>query len=133
MYVAAKKSLATALAGAAIAGTVAVPAAQSMPSRDVSNRDVSSRAQMQTSSLAGTTSSQDLRMPDTRDAAAGRKIADSPTVVTVRPAPSSTPADGFDWSATALGAAGGAGLVILLFAAGGLVRRRPLSRGHAHA
>jgi hypothetical protein len=34
------------------------------------------RADAPTSSLAGTTSRQDLRMPDTRDAAAGRVLAD---------------------------------------------------------
>jgi len=38
---------------------------------------------------------------------------------------------GFDLASAAIGAAAGAGLIIVLMAAGGLVRRRPLTRRHS--
>jgi hypothetical protein len=68
---------------------------------------------------------QDLRMPDTQDFAAGRGLERSPVVEFV-----DVPhADGFDWTDAALGAAGSIGIV--LAGAGAAIttvriRRRPL-------
>jgi hypothetical protein len=68
---------------------------------------------------------QDLRMPDTQDSAAGRGLDRAPVVEFV-----DVPhADGFDWTDAGLGAAGAIGIV--LAGAGGALtavrlRRRPL-------
>lgn len=72
---------------------------------------------------------QDLRSPDTRDVAAGRKYPPTPTVVslkTVQP-PAHVPATGFDWAAAATGAASVLSVILLLTAAALIVTRRHAS------
>jgi hypothetical protein len=68
---------------------------------------------------------QDLRSPDTRDAAEGRSAANAPSVMVVR-MPSSTHAGaGTDWGDVVLGASGA--LIVLALSAGGVIavqRRR---------
>jgi hypothetical protein len=70
---------------------------------------------------------QDLRSPDARDAAVGRKIVVVPLAGDRRPA---EPAGGFDWSDAALGSGITAGLMLLLGGAGALtlLRGRSASR-----
>jgi hypothetical protein len=82
--------------------------------------------------LAGMTPDQrrDLRMPDTRDAAAGRYPAtpSRPVVVRIDRGSSDT---GLNWDSAVIGALAGAGLVVS--ASGGvlLVTRRRPRHGHA--
>ena len=72
---------------------------------------------------------QDLRTPDTRDAAVGYSPALEAQTAVDEPSLSS----GFDWLSAAIGAAAGAGvLVIVLAATGGFTRLRPM-RGHGAA
>lgn len=72
---------------------------------------------------------QDLRSPDTRDAALGRKIVVVPVTSDRRPAEA---AGGFDWSDAALGAGITAGLMLLLGGVGALTLLRGRS-GSQHA
>jgi hypothetical protein len=60
---------------------------------------------------------QDLRSPDSRDAALGRKIVVVPVTSNRRPAEA---AGGFDWSDAALGSGITAGLMLLLGGVGAL-------------
>jgi hypothetical protein len=64
---------------------------------------------------------QDLRSPDTRDAALGRKIVVVPVTSDRRPAEA---AGGFDWSDAALGSGITAGLMLLLGGIGALTLLR---------
>ena len=78
-------------------------------------------------------STQDLRSPDTRDVATGY----GPTTAS-QPAVDTSPAsDGFDWTSAAIGAAAGAGLLLILIAAfagtGRLGRRSIPARGQSAA
>jgi hypothetical protein len=61
---------------------------------------------------------QDLRSPDTRDAALGRKIVVVPVISDRRPAEA---ASGFDWGVAALGSGITAGLILLLGGVGALM------------
>jgi hypothetical protein len=80
--------LAVALAGAALATVALAPGATAIPYED-------------------------LRSPDTRDAAAGYSATTAS-----QPAVDTPPAsDGFDWTSAAIGAAAGAGLLLILIAA----------------
>ena len=65
---------------------------------------------------------QDLRSPDTVDAANGRGLEQAPQVIVVEaPAPTSTPAaDGIDWADIGLGA-GGVMALSLIALGGGLI------------
>jgi hypothetical protein len=104
----------TAAALLATAAFVAPAGAQTQDLRSPDTRDAATPAQV--------APAQDLRSPDARDVAAGRV---SPTVV-ITPAPQQVVADsssGFDWGSAAIGAAGILGL--LAITAGGvlLVRR----------
>jgi hypothetical protein len=64
---------------------------------------------------------QDLRSPDTRDAALGRKIVVVPVTSDRRPA---VAAGGFDWSDAAVGSGITAGLMLLLGGVGALTLLR---------
>ena len=72
----------------------------------------------------------DLRSPDTRDAALGRKVVVVPLISDRRPAEA---AGGFDWSDAVLGSGITAGLMLLLGVAGALtlLPRRSGSQGAA--
>ncbi len=76
---------------------------------------------------------QDLRSPDTRDAATGS----GPTTAAQPLADTSPASDGFDWTSAAIGAAAGAGLLLVLIAAftgtGKLGRRSIPTRGQSTA
>lgn len=94
-----------------------------------------------TSSLAGTTSApqQDLRSPDSRDAAIPRRHLASSHIVTpsVPSVPTTrivhvAPSDGFDVTDAALGA-GGAFAAIVIAAAGGVALRRRGATRHSVA
>jgi hypothetical protein len=135
-----RKSLATALAGAAIASAMAISGASAMPESGVSGG-------------YGERGYQDLRSPDAVDSARAAAEAPStrPTEAQVYPgladgareadiAPAApqrvvvdepAPSGGFDGVSAAIGAAAGAGLLILLVAGGGLMRRHPATRGSA--
>jgi hypothetical protein len=107
------RTVVTALAVSAVLAPAA--SAQQQDLRSPDTRDAAERAGHV----------QDLRMPDTQDFAAGRGLEHAPVVEFV-----DVPhADGFDWTDAALGAATAIGIV--LFGAGGAiatvrVRRRPL-------
>lgn len=109
----------------ALALLVASPAAAQQDLRSPDTRDAAAR-----SILAAPL--QDLRSPDTRDAAEGRGMSTVPEVTVVKltePAPS--PARGFDWSDAGMGAVfvlalGAAGTVAVLFRRRGVrVHPRP--------
>ena len=69
-------------------------------------------------------SRRDMRSPDTRDIAEGRKYPSTPTVVTLREVrPPEATSSGFDWTAATAGAGAALG-VILMAAAGVLLNRR---------
>jgi hypothetical protein len=73
---------------------------------------------------------QDLRSPDTRDVAAGRKYPPTPTVVSLRPieVPASVSADSFDWVAAVAGAGAAIGIMLLIMSGALLVVRRRAHR-----
>jgi hypothetical protein len=97
-----KRTMATALSGAAIAGTIGVPAASARPTDAVGPPGAPSEA---------------LIVP--------------PTPRSNVPAAAETAPDtGFDLSSAAIGAAAGTGLLIVVLAAGGLAWHRPITRGH---
>jgi hypothetical protein len=73
---------------------------------------------------------QDLRLPDTRDAALGRRIVVVPVISDRRPAEA---AGGFDWSDAALGSGITAGLMLLLGGAGALTLLRGRSESQSAA
>jgi hypothetical protein len=67
---------------------------------------------------------QDLRSPDTRDAAEGRTTADTPApVVVTRPLVEVT-SDGFDWTDAGIGAGAATGLIAISLAGAMTSRRR---------
>ena len=102
---------------ALIAGTALAPAATAKPQQDLRMPDTRDAAEQP---------KQDLRMPDTRDSAAGRGTETAPIVEFVE-VPVAEP-QGFDWTDAGLGALTGVGVVLV--GAGGAVatvrlRRRP--------
>ena len=99
-----KRTIATALSAAAVAGTIA-PASLAMPADPVGVPGQSGDTQI----VAPT--------PRSSVAAAGE----------------TTPDAGFDLSSAAIGAAAGTGLLIVVLAAGGLAWRRPHGRDHGAA
>jgi hypothetical protein len=109
-----KKGLATALAGAALASGLAVSGASANYERTQSPDAVPPPPP---SSIAASAAEEyaKLRAPN----------QDSQPV----PADETPPSDGFDVLSAAIGAAAGAGVLIVALAAAGLVRRRPLARG----
>ena len=99
-----KRTIATTLSGATIAGALGAPAASAMPIDPV-----------------GATGEH-----------SDRPIVPSPR--SSEPAAVETAPDvGFDLSSAAIGAAAGTGLLIVVLAAGGLAWRRPMTRGHGTA
>jgi hypothetical protein len=108
-----KKGLATALAGAALASGLAVSGA---------------------SAHYGTQSPDAVPPPPPSSIAASAaeeyaKLRAPNQVSQPVPADETPPSDGFDVLSAAIGAAAGAGALIVAVAASGLVRRRPLARG----
>ena len=94
-----KRTMATALSGAAIAGAIGVPAASARPADAVGAPSAPSAPS-------------DVIVP--------------PTPRSNVPAAAETAPDaGFDLSSAAIGAAAGGGLLIVVLAAGGLAWRRP--------
>ena len=92
-----KRTMATALSGAAIAGTIGVPAASARPADPVG-------APSAPSDVAIVPPTPRSNVPATAEMA---------------------PDAGFDLSSAAIGAAAGGGLLIVVLAAGGLAWRRP--------
>ena len=100
------------VAALAIGAALAPAAAAQQDLRSPDTRDAAERAQHV----------QDLRMPDTQDSAAGRGLETAPVVEFVD-APS---ADGFDWTDAAVGAAGALG--VLLVGTGGAMTTARMRR-----
>jgi hypothetical protein len=102
-----KRTIATTLSGAAIAGTLGAPAASAMPIDPVATSGEYSGPH------AG------------------------PPTWPVNPEPiaprAQAPEAGFDLSLAAIGAAAGTGLLIAVLAAGGMAWRRPMTRGQRAA
>jgi hypothetical protein len=114
-----KKRLATALAGAALASALVVSGASADPHAiDAANR---------AANPPPVASPQDLRAPDTRDAAEGY----SPTLESQSVADEPSSPGGFDWVSAAIGAVAAAGLSLVLMATLGM--RRPAARRAASA
>ena len=103
-----KRVVATALAGAAMASAIGAAAASAAPPEP-------GRVPPPPSSIAAPAGQayEDLRAPQQP---AVQPTADEPS--------------GFDVVSAAIGAAAGAGLVIVVLAAGGVARRRPMTRRH---
>jgi hypothetical protein len=77
----------------------------------------------------GAAPAQDLRSPDTSDAAAGASVAQR----TIRPVRVVDFGDnGFDWTDAAVGAGGALGLVLVLGAGGAAVLRRRVDDRRTH-
>jgi len=101
-----KRTIATALSGAAIAGTIGAPAASAMP----------------------------IDPKGAGDPGDTQVVAPTPSSNSNAPSLSAaTPNVGFDLSSAAIGAAAGTGLLVVVLAAGGLAWRRPMTRGHGAA
>ena len=122
-----KRVVATALAGAAIASAIGTTAASARPmgqwAPGAPGSVASASVPPPPSSLAAPAGSayEELRAPD-QPTGGSEPVADEPS------APS-----GFDVLSAAIGAATGAGIVIVLLATGGLIRRRPPTRSHGTA
>ena len=100
-----RRTIATTLSAAAIAGTIGAPPSLAMPADPVG--------------APGRPGDTQIVAPAPRSNAAA--------------AGETTPNAGFDLSSAAIGAAGGTGLLIVVLAAGGLAWRRPITRGHRAA
>jgi hypothetical protein len=111
-----RRAVATALAGAIIVSAIGATAASARP--------------MAPGSVNGTVEATSVPPPPSSIAApagdAYEELRSPGQPVVAEPSESS----GFDVPSAAIGAATGAGLVIVLLAAGGPARRRPLARGH---
>ena len=99
-----KRTIATTVSGAAIAGTLGAPAASAMPIDPLG---------------VGEPGDTQILAPIPRSNAPAATAA--------------TPTEGFDLSSAAIGAAAGTGLVIVVLAAGGLAWARPMTRRHGTA
>jgi hypothetical protein len=100
-----KRTIATTLSGAAIAGTLGAPAASGMPIDPVG--------------APGQTSDVPIITPPPRSSA---------------PAAAETAPDaGFDLSSAAIGAAAGTGMLVVVLTAAGLAWRRPITGRHGAA
>jgi hypothetical protein len=121
-----KRVVATALAGASMASAIgatavsARPVEQFMPGEAAGSVDPQSVPPPPSSIAAPAGEAyEELRSPDEPPAqptGAPQQVSDEPS--------------GFDLVSAAIGAAAGAGLIIVVLAAGGLARRRPLTRRH---
>ena len=113
------RAAAVGLVLAALAAPTAVAQQQDLRSPDT--RDAARTTQTR----------QDLRSPDARDAAAGRGTFNAPEVTVVRvPQPASAADGGIDWGDAGIGA-GGLLTVILLATAGTFAATRHRRRVHA--
>ena len=99
-----KRTIATALSGAAIAGTIGAPAASAMP--------------IDPKGAGG---------PGDTQVVAPTPRSNAPSL------PAAASDAGFDLSSAAIGAAAGTGLLVVVLAAGGLGWRRPMNRRHGAA
>jgi hypothetical protein len=99
-----KRTIATTLSGATIAGALGAPAASAMPIDPVG--------------VPGQPG--DVPIVPSQRSRAPAAVETAPDV-------------GFDLSSAAIGAAAGTGLLIVVLAAGGLAWRRPMTRGHGAA
>lgn len=73
------------------------------------------------------TPAQDFRMPDTRDLASGRGTSSAPDVLVVsvpETVPKTVPESGIDWTGVGIGAGGAIGLVLVSLGGALLVARR---------
>jgi hypothetical protein len=96
--------------GLALAAVAAPTAAAQQDLRNPDTRDAARSSQQ----APADSLSQDLRSPDTRDAAEGRGTIHSPEVTVIKvPQASPTPDAGLDWGDTGIGAAGMLGLILL--------------------
>ena len=100
-----RRTIATTLSAAAIAGTIGAPASLAMPADRLGVPGQPGDTQI----IAPT--------PRSNPPAAGEAAPDG----------------GFDLSSAAIGAAAGTGLLVVVLAAGGLAWRRPITRGHGAA
>jgi hypothetical protein len=121
-----KRMVATALAGATIASTIGASPVSARPIE-----------QFVPGATAGSVDPQSVPPPPSSIAApAGEAYGElrssdrTPAEPTGDPQQVSGEPSGFDPVSAAIGAAAGAGLVIVVLAAGGLARRRPLTRRH---
>jgi hypothetical protein len=153
--------LAVALAGAALAVGALAPGATAIPYQDLRSPDAVDAARAagdpppaasagrgyqdlrspdardaalpRELRATGLQPAQDLRSPDTRDAASGY----SPTTASQPVVDESPASDGFDWTSAAIGAAAGAGFLLILIAmfsrTGKLGRRSIRARGQSTA
>jgi hypothetical protein len=110
-----KRTIATALTGAAIAGTLGAPAASAMPIDPVLGKRAVTR-------------------PPIGAPGEPYNTWDGPSPRSSAPAAAATAPDaGFDLSSAAIGAAAGTGLLIVVLAAGGLAWRPAMTRRHGAA
>ncbi len=100
-----KRTIATTLSGAAIAGTLGAPAASAMPIDPMGAPGEPGNTQI-----------------------VSQAPRSSPPAAVV-----TAPDAGFDLSSAAIGAAAGTGMLIVTLAAGGLAWRRPINRRHGTA
>jgi hypothetical protein len=134
-----KQTLATAMAGVAIAAAVAAPAAsaaQDLRSADAMDAAIRAERKDQRSpdavDAARAGQRQDLRSPDAFDAA----TRSDPAVPAQTTAVASPPSGGFDWVSGAIGAAGTGSLIVLLVLGGSAIsghRRTPMAPGSSPA
>jgi hypothetical protein len=116
---------ARAAGGAPPASSIAAAAADEY--QDLRSPDARDAALPPELRATGFHSTQDLRSPDTRDVATGYSPTASQPVVDESPA-----SDGFDWTSAAIGAAAGAGLLLILivaFTGTGKLGRRSVPAG----
>jgi hypothetical protein len=99
---------------ATVGALILMPAAAQAQKQDLRSPDTRDAA-------AAAVAHQDLRSPDTRDAAEGRTPDMWPVVV---PQPAPVVESGFDWLDAVVGFAAAIGLVLLLTAGALLARRR---------
>jgi hypothetical protein len=118
-----KKAMATALAGAAIASSLAAPAVSARPVEQSLYPETACEQQwVRAYGTPAPASCEEQALAMHRTGAPAEPAGDEPS-----------PSNGFDLPSAAIGAAAGTGLVIVLLAAGGLARRGALTRSHRAA
>ena len=124
-----KKATAMALAAAALASWLCAPAVSARPAEQF--MPGAAGAASDSPSVPPPPSS--IAIPAGKEYEQLRsqgQVADASTPESQPTVDETSPASGFDMPSAAIGAATGAGVVIVLLVAGGLARRRPLTRGH---
>ena len=115
-----KRTIATTLSGAAIAGSIGAPAASAMPIDAVG--------------APGEPAASGVPIDTVGAPGEPYNTWDDPSPRSSAPAAVETAPDaGFDLSSAAIGAAAGTGMLVVVLAAGGLAWRRPITRGHGAA